>query len=70
MEHVNKGGGIFIEKNPALVIIDDLNRTALTYWRDLGLTPKGLKAIDEKAMKPQKVDALAEVLKNLGDETI
>ena len=49
------------------MIIDDLNRTALTYWRDLGLTPKGLKAIDEKAMKPQKKDALAEVLKSLGD---
>lgn len=67
VKHVNKGGGTFLEKNPALVIIDDLNRTALTYWRDLGLTPKGLKAIDEKAMKPQKKDALAEVLKSLGD---
>lgn len=66
----NKGGNDYIAKNPALVIVDDLNKTALSYWRDLGLTPKGLKAIDDKAMKPQKTDALTEVLRSLGDETV
>lgn len=62
----NKGGNEYMAKNPALVIVDDLNKTALSYWRDLGLTPKGLKAIDEQAMKAQKKDTLAEVLKEIG----
>lgn len=70
VKHTNKGGATNLEKNPALVIVDDLNRTALTYWRDLGLTPKGLKAIDEKAMKKEKASAFTELLKNLGDETL
>lgn len=70
VKHTNKGGATNLEKNPALVIVDDLNRTALTYWRDLGLTPKGLKAIDEKAMKKVKTSAFTELLKDLGDETL
>ena len=45
-------------QNPLLTLWDSLNKTALTYWRDLGLTPKGLKAIDEQAMKEQKVSKL------------
>lgn len=65
VSHTNKGGSTYMEKNPALVIVDDLNKTALTYWRDLGLTPKGLKAIDEKAMKKQKVTSLGDLLKGL-----
>lgn len=62
----NKGGNEYIAKNPALVIIDDLNKTSLSYWRDLGLTPKGLKAIDEQAMKKPKASQLAEALRELG----
>lgn len=65
--HVNKGGNSNIVKNPALVVVDDLNKTALAYWRDLGLTPAGLKRIDEDAMKKKTVDnTLAEALKGLG----
>lgn len=64
--HVNKAGAANISKNPALVLWDDFNKSALNYWRDLGLTPKGLKAIDESAIKPQKKSGFAEVLKSLG----
>ncbi len=45
--HTNKGGATNIVKNPALVVVDDLNKTALAYWRDLGLTPAGLKRISD-----------------------
>ena len=51
-------------KNPTLVMWDEMNKVALAYWRDLGLTPKGLKSIDKNSMKPQKLNKLAEVLKN------
>ena len=69
VEHVNaRGGGINLEQNPALRAINDMNRDALAYWRDLGLTPAGLKKIDEKALKEQKKTSLSEILKGIGNE--
>lgn len=65
--HTNKGGNANIVKNPALVVVDDLNKTALAYWRDLGLTPAGLKRINETALKGgQNKNTLGAVLKDLG----
>ena len=58
----NVKGAEYYAKNPALVVIDDMNKTALQYWRDLGLTPAGLKRIDEQAMKGKKKNTLAEAL--------
>lgn len=55
-------------QNPLITLWDKLNATALAYWRDLGLTPKGLKAIDETALKPKKatgMDELSKVLSTL-----
>ena len=65
--HTNKAGKANLAKNPALIAYDDLNKTALTYWRDLGLTPAGLRRINEDAMKIQKRSALVEALSALGD---
>lgn len=67
VEHKNaRGGGVNIELNPTIKLINDLNRDALAYWRELGLTPAGLKKIDEAAMKQKKKSALAEALKEIG----
>lgn len=65
VKHTNKGGATNIEQNPLLRLINDLNRDALAYWRDLGLTPAGLKKIDEEAMKPKKQNTLDKVLRDL-----
>ena len=65
--YTNKFGATNYSKNPLLVLWDELNKSALAYWRDLGLTPAGLKKIDEKAMQPKKRSALAEALSSLGD---
>lgn len=63
----NKGGHTNMEKNPILVIYDDMNNTAMTYWKELGLTPKGLKAIDEKSMRTnQKKASLGDALREIG----
>jgi P27 family predicted phage terminase small subunit len=51
VKHTNKGGATNLEQNPALRLINDLNRDALAYWRELGLTPAALKRIDETAVK-------------------
>ena len=66
IEYTNKNGSTNLIKNPAFVMWDDLNKTALAYWRDLGLTPAGLKRIDQTAMKKKKTNTLAEALKDLG----
>lgn len=67
VQHTNKGGNTNIIKNPILTMYDDINNTAMTYWRELGLTPKGLKAINEKAMKTEtKKNTLGDALKDLG----
>lgn len=49
--HTNKAGAANLERNPTLLVAADCEKTALQYWRDLGLTPAGLKRIDENSMK-------------------
>lgn len=66
IKHTNKGGATNIEQNPALRLINDLNRDALAYWRDLGLTPSGLKKIGEAVKKEQRGSALEAALQKLG----
>lgn len=58
-------GAVNVGKNPRLQMWGELNSQALAYWRDLGLTPAGLKRIDEQLMKPKKGSALTEALKAL-----
>lgn len=66
LRHTNAAGAENSEQNPLVRMINDLNRDALTYWRDLGLTPKGLKAISENAVKPAKKETdLTKALKAL-----
>lgn len=53
--------------NPLLRQWNDLNTTALAYWRDLGLTPAGLKKINDETLKEKpKGSKLDEVLSKLG----
>lgn len=62
---VNKGGSEYMAKNPLLSMWDDLTKTALSYRRELGLTPAGLKKLKENAMDGPKRSALAEALAKL-----
>lgn len=66
IKYTNKGGATNMVENPLLALWDNLNKSALAYWRDLGLTPAGLKRIDDSAMKKKKKDSLAEALRELG----
>ena len=67
VEHTNKGGAVNLEQHPSIRLINDLNRDALAFWRDLGLTPAGLKRIDENSMKGKKRSSLADALRELGE---
>lgn len=62
---VNKGGSEYMSKNPLLSMWDDLTKTALSYRRELGLTPAGLKKLKENAMDGPRRSALAEALAKL-----
>lgn len=62
ISHTNKAGAKNLVKNPLLQTVTELNTSALAYWRDLGLTPAGLKKIDDSALKPQRKDAFSDAL--------
>ncbi len=67
VERTNKSGAVNTVKNPALVAILDCNAQALQYWKELGLTPAGLKRLNDAAMKePENKDTFASVLERLG----
>lgn len=55
----NKSGATNMVKNPYLMLWSDLNKDALQYWRDLGLTPAGLKKIKEEVVAPKKEETSA-----------
>ena len=65
--HTNKAGATNLERNPTLLVAADCEKTALQYWRDLGLTPAGLKRIDEESMKEKKA-GLEDILRDMLSE--
>ena len=68
IEYTNKGGSTNHVQNPLLKLANELNRDALTYWKELGLTPAGLKRLNEKALdlKVSNKKSFADVLEGLG----
>lgn len=66
--HTNKAKEANVVKNPMLVMELELNAQALAYWRDLGLTPAGLKKLNAEVVKDQKTaGGLEKLLAGLGD---
>ena len=68
IERVSDRGAVNSAKNPLFVTWMDLNTQALSYWRDLGLTPKGLKAINDLMVKDAKKDPLVEALRKISGD--
>lgn len=66
-EFTSDRGAVNLKKNPRLQVWEDLNNQALAFWRDLGLTPAGLKKLNEVAIKESKKgSALVDALKRIG----
>lgn len=63
--HTNKAGATNLVKNPTLVMWNDLNTSALAYWRDLGLTPSAFRKLTGDAPQKEKRSGLAEALRSL-----
>lgn len=67
VKHTNKAGATNVVKNPAFVAIQDCNAQALAYWRDLGLTPAGMKRLGDKDIVNKDGNmSLGDVLADLG----
>lgn len=66
VRHTNKGGATNIEQNPIVRFINDLNRDALLYWRELGLTSKSYKTMTGTLNVKVENKSLEEALSELG----
>lgn len=65
VEFTNKNGNTNLTKNPQFQIIADLSDRALKYLNELGLTPAGLKKIQDKKAAKNKSSKLNTVLGKL-----
>jgi len=65
VKHTNKAGAENIVKNPYYLIIEELRRVMLAYATQLGLTPSGLKKINDEMKSKGGKSKLAEALANL-----
>ena len=64
VDRTTKSGQTDVVLSPVMRLIDDLDRDALAYWRDLGLTPAGLRKLSGSAEAPP-TDPLAAALSQL-----
>lgn len=63
--HTNKAGEKNLEQNPMLRLINDLNRDALAYWRDLGLTPAGYKKLNADVVQDKTEGSFEKMLSKI-----
>ena len=63
--HVNKAGEPNPVKNPLLVLENDLNSLAMTYWREMCLTAKSFKEAKNVANESTKVGAFEKILEEM-----
>ena len=63
--HTNKGGNKNLVKNPALVIINEMNTQALAFWKELGLTAKSFSAM-QKGGGAERDTGLEDLLAKIG----
>lgn len=65
ISHTNKAGATNLEQNPILRLINEYNRDALAYWRDLGLTPAGYKKLNAEVVEKDTGKSLEEILESI-----
>lgn len=69
VEHTNKNGQTNIVKNPLYQSMEKLRMDILTYLRELGLTPSGLKKLKQDSFGDEnKVSKVEEMLINLSSQ--
>lgn len=68
VEFTNKNGSTNKVKNPNITLVDDMTKAALPIMKELGLTPAGLKKINEevfiKAKEEKNSNNLMDLMKS------
>ncbi len=67
LERLNREGFPNSYKNPLIGVLEDLNKTALLYCRELGITARSLKAMNKDALR-QKSSVLTGLLNDMTDD--
>lgn len=67
IKHTNKNGSTNIVKNPLYLALEKLRDDIISYSRELGLTPTGLKRINQDGNKSQEKSSLEMILNELKD---
>lgn len=67
VKYTNKAGNTNMTKNPLLSTYDDMNKTALMYWKELGLTPSAYKKVTGDKPKNEEIGGLAAALAAIDD---
>ena len=65
ISHTNKAGAANLEQNPMLRLINEYNRDALAYWRDLGLTPAGYRKLNAEVVEKKEGGSLEKLLEKI-----
>lgn len=65
IKHTNKAKETNLVKNPFYLAIETMRLQILKYSNELGLSPAGLKKINEKSLGDKKESALAKALSKL-----
>ena len=65
VKHTDQRGHVNLVKNPALIIINECNAQALTFWKELGLTAKSFQSMQKAGFRPKET-TFEDVLKNIG----
>lgn len=65
VQHTNKGGNTNLVKNPALVVINEMNAQALMFWKELGLTAKSYQAMQKNGFE-KKETTFEDLLSGIG----
>lgn len=68
VDHISDRGAVNRKRNPLLQLWQDLNSQALAYWRDLGLTPAGLKRLKDMASEKVELSGLEKALNGIAGE--
>lgn len=64
-DYTNKAGATNSIQNPMLRLINEYNRDALAYWRDLGLTPAGYKKLTADVVEKKEGGSLEKLLEKI-----
>jgi phage terminase small subunit len=67
VKHTNKNGATNLVKNPLYLALEKLRDDIISYSRELGLTPAGLKRINQDGNKSQEKSNLEMILNELKD---